>query len=103
MSVTLTLGDLANQIRISTTKAAADIPTSYLAILTQDLAAATELVERRAPLAPDNSHNKAVVQLIGYWLESPAATPQRYGYSAWQHSGAAQVLAPWIERRAQAI
>ena len=103
MSVTLTLGDLANQIRISTTTATSDIPTSYIAILTQDLAAATEMVERRAPLAPDNSHNKACVQIIGYWFQGPQAAPQRYGYNAWLHSGAAQILAPFISRRAQAV
>ena len=103
MSVTLGLGDLANQIRVITTKAASDIPISYVVVLTQDLAAATEMVERRAPLAPDNSHNKAVVQIVGYWFESPQSAPQRYGYNAWLHSGAAQVLAPWVERRAQPV
>ena len=82
---------------------ASGVPSGYVEILTQDLAAATAMVERRAPEAPDNAQNKAVVQLVGYWLESPEAPPQRFGYNAWLHSGAAQVLAPFIERRAQAI
>ena len=101
--ITITLADLANQIRISVTEDEADIPKGYVAILKQDLAAATALVERRAPDAPDNAQNKAVVQIVGYWFQSPTAAAQRYGYSAWQHSGAAQLLAPWIARRAQPI
>ena len=52
MTVNLTLANLANQIRITTTEDAADIPTGYIAILKQDMAAAVALVERRAPLAP---------------------------------------------------
>ena len=103
MSVTLTLGDLASQVRVSATDDAADIPSGYVVILTRDLAAATSLVESRAPDAPDDAQNKAVVQIIGYWLESPPSAPQRFGFNAWLHSGAAQVLAPFIERRAQAI
>ena len=69
----------------------------------QDLAAATSMVERRAPEAPDNAQNLAVVQIVGYWLQSPEAPAQRFGHNAWLHSGAAQVLAAFIERRAQAI
>ena len=103
MSVTLTLGQLANQVRVSPTEDAADIPTGYVVILTRDLVAATSLVERRAPDAPDDAQNKAVVQIVGYWLESPQSAPQRFGFNAWLHSGAGQILAPFIERRAQAI
>ena len=103
MSVTITLGELALQVRISSTDATPDVPAEYVPILTDDLAAATELVEHRAPNAPDDSMNKAVAQIIGYWLQSPEAPPQRFGYNAWLHSGAAQVLAPYIERRAQAV
>ncbi len=103
MAVTLDLGQLANAVRISDTTANSDVPSHYLAILTEDLAAATALVEARAPLAPEVSQNKAVTQLIGYWQESPPAPAQRFGQNAWLHSGAAQVLAPFIQRRAQAV
>ena len=103
MTVTLTLGQLAHQVRVSTTDDADDVPASYVTILTRNLAAATEMVERRAPEAPEDTQNKAVAQIVGYWLESPPAPPQRHGYNAWLHSGAAQVLAPFIERGAQAI
>ena len=103
MSVTIGIGDLALQVRVSPTKDAADIPEGYVVILMRDLEAATSMVEARAPEAPDNAQNKAVVQIVGYWLQSPEASPQRYGYNAWLHSGAAQILAPFISRRAQAI
>ena len=69
MSVTLTLGDLANEVRVSPTADPADIPTGYKVILTRDLAVATEMVEARAPLAPTESQNKAVVQLVGYCVK----------------------------------
>ena len=103
MSVTITLGQLANQTRVSVTADDSDIPPYYATILAPNLAAATALVEARAPNAPDTAHNKAVVQIVGYWLESPASNPQRFGYNAWLHSGAAQILKPWIQHRAQAI
>ena len=103
MAVTITVGRLANQVRVSATSATSDVPDAYVAVLTSDLAAATALVEARAPLAPDDSQNKAVVQIVGYWLDAPSAAPQRFGYNAWLHSGAAQLLGPWIARRAQAI
>ena len=103
MAVTITLGELANQVRVSPTDATPDVPDEYAAILKDDLAAAAQLVERRAPLAPTDSQNKAVVQIVGYWLESPPSAPQRFGFNAWLHSGAAQILAPFIQRRAEAV
>ena len=103
MSVTITLGQLANQTRVSVTSSTSDVPPYYASILTPNLAAATALVEARAPDAPDEAHNKAVVQIVGYWLEAPPSAAQRFGFNAWLHSGAAQVLAPFIERRAHAI
>ena len=103
MTVSLTLGHLANGVRVITSNDTSAIPSNYLSILTSSLAAATALVEHRAPLAPEDSQNRAVVQIVGYWLNSPDAVPQRFGYNAWQNSGAAQILAPFIERRAQAI
>ena len=103
MAVTITLGRLANQVRVSVTTDTSAVPGQYVAVLTSNLAAATALVEARAPLAPDASQNKAVVQIVGYWLEAPQAGAQRFGYNAFLQSGAAAILAPFIERRAQAI
>ena len=57
MSITITVGQLANQVRVSVTPHASGVPSGYLEILTQDLAAATLMVERRAPEAPDVAQN----------------------------------------------
>ena len=103
MAVTITLQQLAHEVRVTTNSADSGITPYYVTILQRDLNAATEMVERRAPLAPTESQNKAVVRIVGYWLQSPEAPPQRYGLNVWQHSGAAQILGPFIERRAQAI
>ena len=103
MSVTLTLGQLANQVRVSVTSSTSDVPAFYATILGPNLAAATQLIESRAPNAPEDAQNKAAVMIVGYWMESPPSNPQRFGYNAWLHSGAAQVLGPYIERRAHAI
>ena len=101
--VTLTLGQLANQTRVSVTANESDVPQYYRTILAPHLAAATLLVERRAPDAPDDAQNRAVVQIVGYWLDAPQAPAQRFGFNAWLQSGAAQILGPFIERRAQPI
>ena len=103
MSVTLTLGQLANQVRVSVTASTSDVPPYYASILVPNLAAATKLIESRAPNAPEDAMNKAAVMIVGYWLESPPSNPQRFGFNAWLQSGAAQILAPFIERRAEAI
>ena len=102
MAVSLTPQELAAHLRI-TTSDTQPIPGPYVVIVVDSLQAATELVERRAPLAPTDSQNEAVVRIVGYWERAPDAPPQRYGYNAWLHSGAAQLLGPFIERRAEAI
>ena len=102
MAVTLTLNELAVHLGFSVSDT---VPPhhAYAVMLIDGLAAATEWVERRAPLAPSDSQNMAVTQIVAYWFESPRAAPQRFGYNAWLHSGAAQILGPFIERRAQAV
>ena len=102
MAVTLTLNELAVHVGYSVSDT---VPPAhpYAVDLIDWLAAATEWVERRAPLAPTDSQNRAVTQIVGYWAQAPLAPPQRFGYNAWFHSGAAQILAPFIERRAEAI
>ena len=102
MAVTLTPQELAAHLRIVTSDTQ-PIPGPYVTQVVDSLQAATEIVERRAPLAPTDSQNMAVTQIAGYWFQSPPSNPQRFGYNAWLHSGAAQILAPFIERRAQAI
>ena len=102
MAVTLTHQELAAHLRI-TTSDTQPIPGPYVTFVVDSLQAASELVERRAPLAPTDSQNMAVTMICGYWFESPPSNPQRFGYSAWLHSGAAQILKPFIERRAEAV
>ena len=102
MSVTLTLNELAVQLGYSVSDTVPP-PHAYVVDLLDWLAAATEWVERRAPNAPENTQNRAVTQIAGYWSQAPLAPPQRFGYNAWLHSGAAALLAPYISRRAQAI
>ena len=102
MAVTLTFQQLAIHLRYTTSDSVPP-PQERLVDLHAWLAAATELVEKRAPLAPTDSQNRAVAQICGYWSEAPGNAPQRFGYNAWLHSGAAQILAPFIERRAEAI
>ena len=103
MSVTITIGSLANQTRVSVTPSTSDVSPYYAKILEANLEAATILVESRAPNAPEASQNKAVVQIVAYWQDGAPSNPQRFGYNAWLHSGAAQILGPFIQRRAHAI
>ena len=102
MAVTLTLNELAVHVGYSVSDSVPP-PAPYIVPLIDALRSASELVERRAPLAPTDSQNEAVAQIVGYRFQSPRAAPQRFGYNAWLHSGAAQILAPFIERRAEAI
>ena len=59
------------------------------------LAAATVLVEHRAPDAPVAAQNEAAVRLAAYWFDQPPAG--RYAGHAWAlgNSGAAAILQPW--------
>ena len=102
MAVTLTTRALALHLRIIT-RAAGSIPDEYTLILTDSLAVATELVERRAPDAPTETQNMAVARICAYWFNADEAAPQRFGFNSWQNSGAAQILAPFIDRRAEAV
>ena len=58
------------------------------------LAAATVLVEHRAPDAPVAAQNEAAVRLAAYLFDQPAG---RYAGHAWAlgNSGAAAILQPW--------
>ena len=102
MAVTLTIGELALELRVSVTSNTLDIPMHYRDILQRGLDTATALIEQRAPDAPDGIQNAAASMLIAYDFDSdrPAYRNVR---SAWNYSGAAEVLSPWIERRAEAV
>ena len=86
-----------------TTSDTQPVPGPWVTRLVDWLAAATELVEARAPLAPTDSQNNAVVLVFGYWMQSPPAAPQRFGFNAWLNSGAEALLGPHIGRRAEPV
>lgn len=102
MVVTLTLGQLANDVRISVSDNDSDIPPFNAPLLQRGLDTATALIEQRAPDAPDGIQNAAVSMLVGYWFEHEPADDRRLR-SAWYVSGAGETLSPWIERRAEAV
>ena len=81
----------------------------------QLLMAATALVDRFAPDAPEPIKDEATIRAAGYLVEQPRAairsdsvgdiatvfTPS--SLSALRHSGAMSLLSPWKVRRAGAI
>ena len=100
MAVTLDVQALGVGLRITThpTHSTGALVEPELGILTLLLAVATEHVERRAPDAPDDVHDEAAIRLCGWLYDSPPAE-RRTVQSAYLHSGAAGLLAPWVERR----
>ena len=79
------------------------------------LAAATALVDRFAPAAPEAIKDEATIRTAGWLAEQPAASVRSEAVgdvstayapamaSALRHSGAMALLAPWKVRRAGAI
>ena len=78
--------------------------------------AASEMVEREAPGAPQPVKDEAVIRLAGYWAQSDfggiesetSVGDQAVHYfkppaSAFRYSGAKGMLSPWKVRRAGAI
>ena len=102
MAVTLTLGQLALELRVSVTDDVADVPMFYAGILQRGLTTATALIEQRAPDAPEGIQNAAASMLIAYDFDSERPA-HRNVRSAWNYSGAAEVLSPWVSRRAEAV
>ena len=101
MAVTLSLGELAVAVRI-TTRTSEPVPEPYAGILTRQLAVATAHVERRAPDAPSDVQNEAVIRIVG-WLVDQPASGNRSVMSAWNYSGASGLLSPWVEPRAVVV
>ena len=77
--------------------------------------AASALVEREAPAAPQVIRNEAVIRAAGYLrqsdyggIRSEEIGPRRVEYSmnhgmAFRHSGAKALLSPWKVRRAGSV
>ena len=67
------------------------------------LAVGTATVLDRAPNAPDAIHNEAVTRFAAYLLDKDPATRGMTYANAWANSGAASLVARWIDRRAEAV
>ena len=78
--------------------------------------AASALVEKEAPDAPQAAKDEAVIRIVGYWAQSDfggiesetsvggkAASYFRPAPSAFRYSGAKGMLSPWKKRRARAV
>ena len=101
MAVTLTVQELAVGLRID---ASPTVPVEepHLGLLTRSLAVATAYIERRAPTADSDTQNEAVVRICGWLYDSPSSG-NRTVQGAYLHSGAAGLLSPYVDRRAEAI
>ena len=93
VTVTVTLGELAQAVRI--TASGEPVTSDYQTILQRQLAAATATVEAYAPNAPDDVANEAVVLLVGHLLDSPIA--HRAPSNSFINSGARSLLSRWHE------
>lgn len=99
MAVTLTVEELAQELRVST--GTARLPEPLAGIMSRLLGACSEMVENYAPLAPDSVHNRACVRLAGYeYLASPTSNRFRNGF---QNSGTQALLARYRVARAVAV
>ncbi len=101
MAVTLTARQLAYRMRlVADTSTALEEP--QLGVVTAILAAATALVVRYAPLAPDSIHNEGATRLAGFLYDTPPS-----GSRQWQNpmiqSGATAVLSSYRIQRATPI
>ena len=93
MPVTLDTTALAAELRLGDGATAPIEPV--LGILTRHLAAATAIVEKWAPAAPDAVQNLATVRLCGYWYDQPLATANLSFNNALVNSGAAAAMRDW--------
>ena len=93
----LTVTSLAAALRLGDGVVEPEEP--LLSILTRLLNVGSEIVLARAPAAPDEIKDEAIIRLSGYLYDSPAAAQgDGYGY-AWRHSGAGSLASSWIEER----
>lgn len=111
MAVTLTAERLYDEARNPLRKRGAadiNIPSNQLDYWSELLEAATALVVRYAPSAPDASHNRACSRAALYWYQT---TPRigrdgefepiaRAASGVLRQSGAMAILQPWKRRRA---
>ena len=95
----VSITDLASAMRLGDGVAAPPEPVA--SILTRLMAVASATVEHRASDAPDDIKDEAVIRMASYLYDQPtAASGDRYA-GAFRNSGAASLLGPWVQRRAQ--
>ena len=95
----VTLGQLATALRI-TTDATETVQEPENGILTRIQAWATDEIVGRAPAAPDNAKDAALIVLAGYVYDRPIAERGGAYANAWENSGASDMLRRYIQRRA---
>ena len=91
MSVTLTVQELANDMRVG------PLDAETQSVLERELSAATILIERKAPTAPDAIHDLACIQLCAFWFDSGRMS------NGIKFSGAWDTLRPYIRTHPVAI
>ena len=95
----VTLGQLATALRI-TTDATETVPEPENGILVRIQAWATDEIVGRAPAAPDNAKDSALIVLAGYVFDRPISERGTAYANAWENSGASDMLRRYIQRRA---
>jgi len=99
MAVTISAAEVAVAIRAATD--ANEVPGPVATVLNFLVPAASAILLRHAPDAPDAIHDAALIRLAG-WLYDADPTDRRLA-DALTVSGAAQLLAQWRTHRAGAI
>ena len=94
----VTLEQLAVALRI-TTDPTATVPEPENGILTRIQSWAESEIAGRAPDAPDNYRDQALVVLAGYVHDRPPVERGGAYANAWEHSGVSDILRRWVNRR----
>ena len=71
-------------------------------MLTRNLAAANERIERTAPGTPTATKGEAAIRFVAFLFEGPDSNEISQA-GAWRRCGAAGLLSPWTVRRAGTI
>ena len=94
----VTVGELAVALRI-TTDPAAEVPEPERSILERLQSWAEAEIQGRAPGAPGNARDQALVVLAGYVYDRPTTQRGSAYANAWENSGTADILRRWVQRR----
>ena len=94
----VSLEQLSVALRI-TTDPTATVPEPENGILTRIQSWAESEIAGRAPNAPANYQDQALVVLAGYVHDRPPVERGGAYANAWEHSGASDILRRWVNRR----